>query len=472
MHRRALRCLIPLLGLLAAWPASATNHNVEARPNFTFSPSALSITVGDTITFTNVGGLHNVAATGVETFRCANGCDGQGGNGNPATGWSFVWTFDTPGNVEFHCEVHGGMTGTITVQPVAGGDPGQIALSANEYSESEDGGELVVQIVRSGGDDGEVSVDYATGNGSAAAGNDYVATSGTVVFADNEDGAKTVSVTILDDGTDENHETLSFALSSPGGGATLGAPSVASLTILDDDTVANPVPGTLALSAAAYQATENAGIATITVQRTQGSSGAVGVTAAWAAGSAVAGTDFTPGNTQLSWAAGDGAAKTFNVPLLDDASPDGTKTINLTLQNPSGGAGLGTSTATLTVTDNENPPCVPNAETLCLGLNGRFELQVMWADFQGQNGMGKAVTIGRRDSGLFYFFSEDNIEMLVKVLDGCAINGHYWTFYAATTNVGFHLMLRDVVTEFTKGYGNDLGVSAPPVLDTSFEPCN
>lgn len=109
----------------AAVPASAANHDVSVGgAGFIFSPSTLTITAGDTVTFTNAGGFHNVVsdAGAVTSFRCAAGCDGDGGNGNAgSSAWVAVVTFPTAGSAPFHCEVHAGsgMTGTITVEPAA-----------------------------------------------------------------------------------------------------------------------------------------------------------------------------------------------------------------------------------------------------------------------------------------------------------------------------------------------------------------
>ncbi len=91
---------------------------IMANANNTFSPANVTINAGDTVTFRNNGGNHNVAADN-GSFRCANGCDGQGGNGNPSTAsWSFTITFGEAGVVTYNCEVHVGlgMRGTITVQ--------------------------------------------------------------------------------------------------------------------------------------------------------------------------------------------------------------------------------------------------------------------------------------------------------------------------------------------------------------------
>ena len=91
---------IALVLILAALPgvaAVAAEHTVEARPNLTFFPSSLVIETGDTVTWNNTGGLHNVAAND-SSFRCANGCDGDGGNGGPSSAaWSFSLIFNDPG---------------------------------------------------------------------------------------------------------------------------------------------------------------------------------------------------------------------------------------------------------------------------------------------------------------------------------------------------------------------------------------
>jgi plastocyanin len=106
---------------LTAW---SVDHQVTANTNLTFSPTTVNANVGDTITFTNVGapaGFHNVRSDGpTQTFRCANGCDGAGGNGSPSsTNWTSTITLTTPGAIAFYCEIHGapgaGMSGTINV---------------------------------------------------------------------------------------------------------------------------------------------------------------------------------------------------------------------------------------------------------------------------------------------------------------------------------------------------------------------
>lgn len=96
-----------------------TTHFVDVF-NFGFSPSVLNINPNDTVTFTNTDGFHNVEATD-NSFRCANGCDGDGmgGNGNPDSApWTFSITFTTPNSViDYFCSIHTSMTGRIIVGP-------------------------------------------------------------------------------------------------------------------------------------------------------------------------------------------------------------------------------------------------------------------------------------------------------------------------------------------------------------------
>src|SRR5262249_40773870 len=117
--------------------------------------------------------------------------------------------------------------------------PGALQFSSSSFSVNESGGAATVTVTRTGGSTGSVSVNYATSDGPATAGNDYVATSGTLTFADGE-MSKTFTIPILDDMLVENNETFNLTLSNPTGGAALGSPATASVTIIDNDV---PQPG-------------------------------------------------------------------------------------------------------------------------------------------------------------------------------------------------------------------------------------
>ena len=108
---------------------------------------------------------------------------------------------------------------------------------------------------------------------------------------------------------------------------------------------------------------------------------------------------------------------------------------------------------------------------LCL-QNDRFAAQVEWRAFDGSSGGADVVPFGSDDSGLFWFFSNDNWEMLIKIIDGCEINDHYWVFAAATTNVEYELTVTDTATGTTQVYSNPLGQRADAITDTSaFSTC-
>ncbi len=122
-------------------------------------------------------------------------------------------------------------------------------------------------------------------------------------------------------------------------------------------------------------------------------------------------------------------------------------------------------------TEAEPGLCVASDTQLCLAQN-RFRLEMEWRDFQNATGNGQSVPVGSDSSGLMWFFTPDNWEVLAKVLDGCAINGHYWVFAAATTNVEYTLKVTDLETGEMRSYFNPLGNAAPAITDAlAFATC-
>jgi len=115
--------------------------------------------------------------------------------------------------------------------------------------------------------------------------------------------------------------------------------------------------------------------------------------------------------------------------------------------------------------------CVPGDRRLCL-RGGRFAVEAEWQDFGGHSGRAGVTGAATVDSGLLYFFSPDNWELQVKVLDGCPVNGRYWVFAAGTTNVAFTLRVTDLHSGETAAYDNPLGRIALTVADTTaFSDC-
>jgi hypothetical protein len=121
----------------------------------------------------------------------------------------------------------------------------------------------------------------------------------------------------------------------------------------------------------------------------------------------------------------------------------------------------------------ENLPqdCVDSATVLCLN-QGRFRVEVDWRKRNDEEGLGTVVPHRSGDSGLFWFFNADNWEMLIKIVNACALNDRFWVFYAATTDVELTLLVTDTHTGEVKTYFNPQRTAAAPVQDTdAFATC-
>lgn len=108
--------------------------------------------------------------------------------------------------------------------------------------------------------------------------------------------------------------------------------------------------------------------------------------------------------------------------------------------------------------------CATTATALCLN-QGRFRAVATW-EIPGAEGFARAVPL-KEDSGLFWFFTEDNIELVVKVLNACTFVDRYWVFAAGLTNVHVVLRVRDTWTDEENLYQNPPGTAFQPLQDTT-----
>ncbi len=445
--------------LASTSPASAATVHIAVGPGNSFSPKTPTINVNDTVTWTLAGGSHNVNADG-GLFR----------SGEVSSSWSpYSFKFTSPGTFGYHCELHGSpgsaMFGTISV--VAGGNPGTLQFNTASTPAAENGGNKTITVTRTGGDDGPVSVEYETVDGSATQPTDYTQTNDTLTWADNDDNSKTFQVPIINDGTEEPSQSFTIRLSNPGGGAILGDNHTITVTINDDDEPSGGGAGTIRFTTTSASPTvgEGAASVTLTAERLNGSTGLVTATVNTANGSATSGTDYQSiSNGTVSWSNGDTANKTVVIPIVGDTLEEPNETFTATLSAPTGGATIGnipTSTVTITDDDTSCEPCVADETTLCLaagsGEPSRFRVRVTWTDFAGGTGPGRAVPFSG-DSGFFYFFNPNNLELLVKMVRGCgtALDA-YWFFYAAASNVGLEYEVLDTTRCVTKTYSNPVG---------------
>jgi hypothetical protein len=112
---------------------------------------------------------------------------------------------------------------------------------------------------------------------------------------------------------------------------------------------------------------------------------------------------------------------------------------------------------------------IPDDQEICL-QNNRFLVAINNISNSG-TGLGTPVRTGSTDTGLFWFYNDRNWEVMVKVLNGCAINNRWWVFAGALTNQRYTINVADANTLQVNGYTNPLGVRAAAIADTNAFPC-
>ncbi|HYH44651.1 MAG TPA: fibronectin type III domain-containing protein, partial [Thermoanaerobaculia bacterium] len=115
------------------------------------------------------------------------------------------------------------------------------------------------------------------------------------------------------------------------------------------------------------------------------------------------------------------------------------------------------------------PPCSPGPTRLCL-VHGRFAVEVFWWTKEGAAGPGRAVPLDGAagdETGLFWFFNAANVELVVKILDGCALNARTWFFAGGLTDVRVRTTVTDTATGQVRDYTNLAGAPFAPLQDTA-----
>lgn len=214
-------------------------------------------------------------------------------------------------------------------------------FSASSYTVSEGVGQAQVTINKTRGSSGSVS--YSARSGSAIAGSDFTAVSGTLTFAANE-SSKSFNVPIIDDGAQENPETVLLNL-TPARGSSAANPR-STLTIADNDGAAR-----LSFETAAASASENAGSTTLKVIRSGDTLTPLAATLGRVGGNAPAGDYSFTDPTTVALAANE-LSKTVTVGLNDNAIVDRDRTVVFRL---TGAAVVAPSDSTLTIVDDDSP---------------------------------------------------------------------------------------------------------------------
>ena len=206
-----------------------------------------------------------------------------------------------------------------------------------------------------------ITVDYATANGTATAGVDYVATSGTLTFTPGTT-SQTINVVINGDTTVEQDETFTITLSNATN-VTFISNAVSSVTIGNDD-------ASVQLPNAAISVNEGAGFVAVTVTRfgdgAQNSSVQLSTTdtaglqdCTLANGKASERCDYATTVATAQFGIGQ-SVQTVVIPIVDDALVEGNETFTVTLNGPTGATLGATNTATITIVDNDATPATQN----------------------------------------------------------------------------------------------------------------
>ncbi len=236
--------------------------------------------------------------------------------------------------------------------------PGVLGISFPSADAAEKDQEVVVNVRRTGGSSGSISVAYQTApaDGSATSGQDYAEVSGRLTWDDGEMSEREIAVPIHDNaGSPEEYELFRVALSDAQGGAGIGTRN-ATINILPDGAPA----GQFALEIYGNTVSEFE-IVQAWVSRNYYLDGAVSVTLTPVARTAAAGDDFDAMPVTLSWADQESGAKLVEIPIRDDSRREADEIFTVELSNPAGGAIIGPrSSATITIAANDQPiPPVP-----------------------------------------------------------------------------------------------------------------
>ena len=242
--------------------------------------------------------------------------------------------------------------------------PSTIQFGAAKSTVGEGAGTATITVTRSGGLGRSMTVAFATADGTAHAGADYFAASGTLTFEPGE-ASRSITIPILDDDSVEGDETVLLTLTDPNGGATLGDPHAATLTIVDNDrneqgpgpgqgSGPGPGSGSFVWELSSYTVDENEGSITLTIRRAERAADAVSVRVVTVGGDAEPGVQYLPVDQTLTFAPGE-TSKTVVIPILDDGVPGGDRSFSVILRDPTTGEDLGPQAAVSVVIRNTNP---------------------------------------------------------------------------------------------------------------------
>ena len=231
-----------------------------------------------------------------------------------------------------------------------------IGFSQDSFDAGEGAGSAQLVVTRSGGLDVSATVNYATSDGTAIAGNDYISSTGSITFAIGE-VSKVIEIPLIDDTIPENTLSFTVTLTADGGNGFIGGRSTATVNIIDNDaTTFRFNPGT-------YTVDEGLGAVVLTVEalRIGDPNDVISVDFVTSNGTAMEGSNYTRTSGRLTFGPNVNS-QTITVPIIDNNATEGTTSFMVSLSNPLGpcdpqpcsNVRLGTpSVATVSIIDND-----------------------------------------------------------------------------------------------------------------------
>ncbi len=367
--------------------------------------------------------------------------------------------------------------------------PPVASFSAASYSASEGGASAHVTVNLSAPSTKTVTIQYASSDGTATAGSDYTAVSGTLTFAAGVTN-QNFDVPVSNDSVVELNETVQLSLSNPTN-ATVGPP--ATLTIMDDD---SPV---VSFASGTFNVNENQATGALTVSLSAASGRVLTVNFTTSNGSATAGSDYTATNETLTFASGD-TSKTILIPIINDSLDELTETILVTLGGPANTTLGAPDVATLSILDDDPPSVGFSNATYSVSENAgsatisvqltKVYAQTVFVDYATSNGSALAVSDYAATNGTVVFapgqtsktfpvtlFNDTSVEANETINLGLSsvVNGTAGTITSAvltvidddtppaTGSLGFQLNGQFGIT-FTGPIGQRFAIEASPDL--------
>ena len=346
----------PVLGTILTTAAVGTIANDDSPPTFSIN-DPVGVENGATLTFTvslnAVSGLTATVNYGSSNGSALAGVDYQSTGGSltiPAGQTQATVTvpliddaIDEPTET-FTITLSGPTNATLNDATGVGSitdDEPTPQLSIADTVVGESGGSAIFTVTLSGLSSADVTANYATSNGTAAAGTDYTAATSVVTITAGLTQT-TIAVPVLPDALDEDDESFTVTLAAPVNATLLDASATA--TIQDDD----PTP-TLSINDANLGEADGSVLFTVTLSAASGR--ALSVNYATADGSAIS-ADYTPISGTLSFAAGE-TSKNIQVAVTDDSVVEGNEAFSVTLTSPVN-ATLADASGTASIADNDS----------------------------------------------------------------------------------------------------------------------